>query len=62
MVAVPGRASNYTFQESDPGQVTFAGALTLVTPGDKLITVTDTADSTITGGATVTVTAARRRA
>jgi regulation of enolase protein 1 (concanavalin A-like superfamily) len=53
---------DYTFQDGDQGQVTFAAAVTLLTPGDQTITVTDTADGTITGGATVTVTAARRRA
>ncbi len=46
---------DYTFQPSDAGMVTFPGGVTLITPGDQILTATDTADSTITGSATVTV-------
>jgi streptogramin lyase len=46
---------DYTFQPGDAGSAFFPGGVTLVTPGDQLITVTDT-DTGITGSATVTVT------
>jgi hypothetical protein len=46
---------NYTFRPADAGTVTFVGGVTLITPGDQTLTVTDTA-SGITGSATVTVT------
>jgi hypothetical protein len=46
---------DYTFQASDQGMVTFAGGVTLITPGDQTLTATDTV-SGITGTATVTVT------
>jgi glucuronoarabinoxylan endo-1,4-beta-xylanase len=44
----------YTFQPGDQGQVTFSGGVTLITPGDQTLTVTDPF-SGITGSATVTV-------
>jgi hypothetical protein len=51
--------ADYTFTPDDGGVHTFTdtglGEITLVTPGDQLLTVTDTADVTITGSATVTV-------
>ena len=47
---------DYTFQPADAGMVIFPGGVTLITPGDQTLTVTDTV-SGITGGATVTVTA-----
>jgi hypothetical protein len=51
--------ADYTFTAGDAGVHTFTdtglGEITLVTPGDQTITVTDTADGTITGSATVTV-------
>jgi streptogramin lyase len=46
--------TDYTFQLTDAGVATFPGGVTLVTPGDQILTVTDTA-SGITGSATVTV-------
>ncbi len=46
--------ADYTFQASDQGIVTFAGGVTLITPGDQSITATDV-DSGITGSAIVTV-------
>jgi hypothetical protein len=48
--------ANYTFQASDAGMATFAGGVTLITPGDQTLTATDT-QSGITGTSTVTVTA-----
>ena len=45
---------DYTFQPADAGMATFPGGVTLITPGDRTLTVTDTV-SGITGGATVTV-------
>jgi hypothetical protein len=50
---------DYTFQASDQGMITFTDGVTLITPGDDTITVTDTVDSTITGSATVTVSPGR---
>ncbi len=47
--------ADYTFQPSDAGMVTFPGGVVLITPGDQTITATDTADGTITGSATVSV-------
>jgi hypothetical protein len=51
--------ADYTFTLDDGGMHTFTdtglGEITLVTPGDQVLTVTDTADDTITGSATVTV-------
>ncbi len=46
----------YTFTADDQGTHTFSGGFTLITPGDQTLTATDTADNTIIGGATVTVT------
>jgi autotransporter-associated beta strand protein len=46
--------SDYTFQPSDPGSVTFPGSITLITPGDQQIAASDTM-SGISGSATVTV-------
>ena len=47
--------ADYTFQPTDNGMVTFAGAVTLITPGNQTLTATDTLNSSITGSATVTV-------
>jgi hypothetical protein len=51
--------ADYTFTLDDGGVHTFTdtglGEITLVTPGDQVLTVTDTADVTITGSATITV-------
>jgi hypothetical protein len=51
--------AEYTFTADDGGTHIFTntgvGETTLRTPGDQLLTVTDTADATITGTATVTV-------
>jgi hypothetical protein len=51
--------ADYTFTLDDGGMHTFTdtglGEITLVTAGDQVLTVTDTADATITGSATVTV-------
>jgi streptogramin lyase len=46
--------ADYTFQPSDQGQVTFPGGVTLITPGDQTLMVTDTS-SGISGSATATV-------
>jgi hypothetical protein len=46
--------ADFTFQLTDAGVATFPGGVTLVTPGDQVLTVTDTV-SGITGSATVTV-------
>jgi hypothetical protein len=46
----------YPFQPGDMGVAYFPDGVTLITPGDQSITATDTADGTITGSATVTVT------
>ena len=46
--------SDYTFQPTDQGTATFPGGVTLVTPGDQTLTVTD-AGSGITGSTIVTV-------
>jgi hypothetical protein len=45
---------DYTFQASDGGMVTFAGGVTLFTPGQQTLTVTDQATG-ITGSAVVTL-------
>jgi glucuronoarabinoxylan endo-1,4-beta-xylanase len=45
---------DYTFQPGDQGQVTFSGGVTLFTPGDQTLTVTDPF-SGISGSAIVTV-------
>ena len=47
--------ADYTFTAADQGVHAFAGGCTLITPGQQTVTATDTADSTITGMATVTV-------
>jgi autotransporter-associated beta strand protein len=47
--------ADYTFQPADQGSVTFAGGVTLITPGDQTITTTDTING-FSGNATVTVT------
>jgi hypothetical protein len=51
--------ADYTFTSDDSGQHTFTdtglGETTLRTPGEQLLTVTDTADGAITGSAIVTV-------
>jgi hypothetical protein len=46
--------ADYTFTADDHGVHTFPGAVSLVTPGDQTITVTDTA-SGISGSASITV-------
>jgi hypothetical protein len=54
--------ADYTFTLDDGGSHTFTdtglGETTLITPGDQMLTVMDTADNTITGSATITVSAA----
>jgi hypothetical protein len=47
--------SDYTFTAVDQGVHTFAGEVTLITLGSQTLTVTDTADNTITSSAAVTV-------
>jgi hypothetical protein len=51
--------ADYTFTAADAGVHTFTdtglGEITLVTPGDQTLTVTDTSDDTINGNATITV-------
>ena len=47
--------ADYNVQAADAGMAVFPGGVTLMTPGDQTLTVTDI-DSGITGGATVTVT------
>jgi hypothetical protein len=51
--------ADYMFTADDGGLHTFTdtglGETTLITPGDQMLTVTDTADGTITGSANVTV-------
>jgi hypothetical protein len=49
--------ADYSFQPTDAGQVTLPGGVTLITPGDQMLTVMDTADNTITGSADLTVSA-----
>jgi hypothetical protein len=53
--------ADYAFVPDDGGLHTFTdtglGEITLVTPGDQTLTVMDTADSTITGSADLTVSA-----
>jgi hypothetical protein len=49
---------DYTFAGGDHGSHTFAAGVTLVTAGSRTVTTTDTASSSITGGGTVSVTAA----
>jgi hypothetical protein len=48
--------ADYTFAASDQGAHTFSGGFTLITPCIQTITAMDTADNTIVGSATVTVT------
>jgi hypothetical protein len=47
---------DYSFTSADAGVVTFPGGVTLITPGDQSLTVTDTS-SGITGSASVTISA-----
>jgi hypothetical protein len=47
--------ADYTFTPDDAGVHTFPGATTLITPGDQMLSVMDTADNTISGSALVTV-------
>ena len=47
--------ANYTFTSSDQGSHTFSGGVTLFTAGAQTLTVQDTANSALTGSATVTV-------
>jgi hypothetical protein len=53
--AVP---ANYTFLAGDNGVHTFANGVTFVTLGNQTVTATDTANSSITGSATVSVSTA----
>jgi hypothetical protein len=48
--------ADYAFTPADQGTHTFSGGVTLVTPGDQVVSATDTTDNTIAGSATVTVT------
>src|SRR5262249_5009870 len=41
--------ADYHFQPTDAGRVTFPDGVTLITPGDQTLSVTDTADNTLTG-------------
>jgi sugar lactone lactonase YvrE len=52
-----GATANYTFNPTDAGQHTF-GNLVLQRAGTVTVTGTDTADASITGNSTVTITAA----
>jgi hypothetical protein len=57
--AYPGLLpADYTFTSSDQGTHTFSGLVTLYTAGTQSLTVQDTADSSLTGSATVAVVAA----
>jgi sugar lactone lactonase YvrE len=57
--AYPGLLpADYTFTSGDQGTHTFSGGVTLYTAGTQRLTVQDTADSTLTGNATVAVVAA----
>ena len=51
--------ADYTFTADDGGVHTFTdtglGEITLVTPGEQTLSVTDTTDDTISGNATITV-------
>ncbi len=49
--------ADYTFQPGDGGVVTFVDGVTLITPGDQSITVTDVDTGLLTGSITATVTA-----
>jgi hypothetical protein len=53
--------ADYSFTLDDGGIHTFTdtglGETTLITPGDQILTVMDTADNTITGSTTITVNA-----
>jgi hypothetical protein len=51
--------ADYTFQVTDQGTHTFSAGVTLITPGNQILTATD-AVSGITGSATVTVTSSPR--
>jgi hypothetical protein len=55
--AVPGVSlpADYTFVPGDNGVHVFTSAVTLVTVGSQTVSVTDTATSSITGSAVVTV-------
>jgi hypothetical protein len=46
---------DYTFTAGDSGAHTFAGSVTLKTPGSRSVTATDTASGSITGSQTVSV-------
>jgi hypothetical protein len=47
--------ADYPFTLADGGSVTFPAGVTLITPGDQTLTVSDTADDTLSSSATVTV-------
>jgi hypothetical protein len=49
--------ANYTFTASDQGMHTFSGGVTLFTAGTQTVTVQDTANGSITGSASITVSA-----
>ena len=50
--------ANYTFTAADQGTHTFSGGATLFTAGAQTLTVQDTANSSLTASATVSVVAA----
>lgn len=47
--------ADYTFQATDQGVQTFAGAFTLITTGVQTVTATDTANAALGGSASITV-------
>ncbi|HLJ97912.1 MAG TPA: right-handed parallel beta-helix repeat-containing protein [Gemmataceae bacterium] len=47
--------ADYPFAPDDNGVHTFVSGCTLITPGNQMLTASDTADSTITGMATIVV-------
>jgi hypothetical protein len=57
--AYPGLLpADYTFTSADQGMHTFSGGVTFFTAGTQSLTAQDTADSSLTGSATVSVVAA----
>jgi probable HAF family extracellular repeat protein len=57
--AYPGLLpADYTFTSADQGTHTFSGVVTFFTAGAQMLTAQDTADSSLTGSATVSVVAA----
>ena len=49
--------ANYTFTSADQGTHLFSGGVTFFTPGAQTLTVQDTANTSITGSASITVNA-----